>query len=154
GNLPVHVTGRAYLAGPYQGAPFSLAIVTPAVAGPFDLGVVVVRSALYIDPTTAQVTVKSDPIPTILAGIPLDVRSIVVNVSRSHFTLNPTSCERMNIAGAAASALGALAPLSDPFQVGGCSGLPFKPKFTAATQAQTSKVNGASLLVKVTAQEG
>jgi len=154
GGSPVHVTGHAYLAGPYEGAPFSLAIVTPAVAGPFDLGVVVVRSALYINPQTAQVTVRSDPIPAILDGIPLDVRSIAVNISRDHFTLNPTSCERMSLVGAAASALGAIAPLSDPFQVGGCAGLPFAPTFAIATQAHTSKVDGASLSVKVTQQEG
>ena len=154
GNLPVHVTGRAYLAGPYEGAPFSIVIVTPAVAGPFDLGVVVVRSALFINPQTAVVTVRSDPIPTILDGIPLDVRSIVVDIDRNHFTLNPTSCERMNLSGVAASSLGALAPVSDPFQVGGCSGLPFKPSFSAATLAQTSKVNGAGFAVKVTQQEG
>ena len=154
GNQLVHVTGHAYLAGPYNGAPFTLAIVTPAVAGPYDLGVVVVRSALYINPQTAQVTVRSDPIPTILDGIPLDVRSIVVDVGRSHFTLNPTSCERMNLTGIAASALGATAPLSDPFQVGGCASLPFRPTFTMSTQAQTSKVNGASLRVNVAQREG
>ncbi len=154
GNMPVHVTGHVYLAGPYEGAPFSIAIITPAVAGPFDLGVVVVRSALFINPQTAVVTVKSDPIPTILDGIPLDVRSIVVDISRSHFTLNPTSCEDMSLSGIAASSLGALAPVSDPFQVGGCSGLPFKPTFSATTLAQTSKVDGASFAVKVTEQEG
>ncbi len=154
GSMPVHVTGHAYLAGPYEGAPFSIAIVTPAVAGPFDLGVVVVRSALYINPQTAQVTVRSDPIPAILDGIPLDVRSIVVDISRNHFTLNPTSCERMSLFALAASSLGALAPLSDPFQVGGCAGLPFKPTFSAATQAHTSKTEGASLVVKVTQKEG
>jgi AcrR family transcriptional regulator/DNA-binding MarR family transcriptional regulator len=74
GSSPFYVTGRAYLAGSYKGAPFSMVIVTPAVAGPFDLGVVVVRAGLYIDPNTAQVTAKSDAIPSILQGIPLDVR--------------------------------------------------------------------------------
>jgi hypothetical protein len=149
GPLPVSVTGQVYLAGPYEGAPFSLEIITPAVAGPFDLGVVVVRSALYISPVNAQVTVKSDPIPMILQGIPLDLRSIAVDIDRPQFTLNPTSCARMNLTGVAASALGALAPLSDPFQVGGCQGLPFKPLFTVSTSGKTSKAAGASLITRV-----
>ena len=87
--------GKAYLAGPYKNAPFSLAIITPAVAGPFDLGTVVVRVALYIDPNTAQISAVSDPFPTILDGIPLDVRSVSLEMNRSGFTFNPTSCEAM-----------------------------------------------------------
>ncbi len=128
GPSPVHVLGRAYLAGPYKGAPISLAIVTPAVAGPFDLGTVVVRAALNVHPETAQVTVVSDPIPAILQGIPLDVRSISVNVGRPRFTLNPTNCEAMSVGGQAISLLGQPASLSDRFQVGGCRGLGFKPR--------------------------
>ena len=152
-GAPFHVQGHAYLAGPYKGAPFSLAIVTPAVAGPFDLGTVVVRSALYIDPVTARVTVKSDPIPTILDGIPLDIRSIVVSIDRSQFTLNPTSCERFTITGTAITPV-SQAVLSSPFQVGGCAGLMFKPSFTAFTSGKTSKANGASLTVKVSQKPG
>ena len=91
---PLYVTGNAYLAGPYKGAPVSLVFVTPAIAGPFDLGTVVVRAAAFIDPTTAQISVRSDPIPTILHGIPLDVRSIASTLSRPDFTLNPTSANR------------------------------------------------------------
>jgi hypothetical protein len=154
GSELVHVAGHVYLAGPYEGAPFSLAIITPAVAGPFDLGTVVVRSALYVDPETAQVTVRSDPIPTILDGIPLDVRSILVSATRSNFTLNPTSCERMALTGVATSALGQPSMLAEPFQVGGCAGLPFKPSLKAFTQAKTSKANGASLTVRVAQKPG
>jgi hypothetical protein len=128
GPSPVHVQGRAYLAGPYQGAPLSLAVVTPAVAGPFDLGTVVVRAALNVNPQTAQVTVVSDPIPTILQGIPLAVRSISVNADRPNFTLNPTNCEPMSVGGEAISLLGRRASLSSRFQVGGCRGLGFKPR--------------------------
>jgi hypothetical protein len=153
-GAPFYAPGHAYLAGPYEGAPFSLAIITPAVAGPFDLGTVVVRSALYIDPNTAQVTVKSDPLPTILQGIPLDVRSIQVNINRPEFTLNPTSCEPMTVNGQAISTLGQTASLSSSFQAGGCQGLPFKPSFTASTQGKASKLNGASLTVKVSQKPG
>jgi hypothetical protein len=151
---PLYVGGQAYLAGPYEGGPLSLAIVTPAVAGPFDLGNVVVRAALYINPTTAQVTVKSDPIPTMLQGIPLDIRSVAVSINRPEFTLNPTSCEPMSVTGEAITTQNQLASLSDRFQVGGCQGLPFKPSFTASTQGKTSKANGASLTVKVSQKPG
>lgn len=146
---PFYVGGHAYLAGPYEGAPFSVAIVTPAVAGPFDLGTVVVRAGLYIDPTTAQVTIKSDPLPTILAGIPLDIRSVAVTISRPGFMLNPTDCSPASLSGTALSTLGQAASLSSRFQVGACQGLPFKPVLTASTQGRTSKADGASLNVKI-----
>lgn len=149
GALPLHVTGHVYLAGPYEGAPFSLAVITPAVAGPFDLGVVVVRAALRIDPYTAQVTVASDPIPTILQGIPLDVRTITVDVARQGFTLNPTSCGQASLLGTVGSALGGAANVSSPFQTQGCTQLAFAPAFTAATSAHASKADGTGLHVKV-----
>ncbi len=153
-GTPFHVGAPVYLAGPYKGAPLSLAIITPALAGPFDLGTVVVRAALYIDPNTAQVTVKSDPLPTILAGIPLDIRSIAVSIDRPQFTLNPTSCEPMSVTGQAISTQNQTVAVSNRFQVGGCQGLPFKPSFKASTQGKTSKANGASLTVNVAQQPG
>jgi hypothetical protein len=149
GSHPYHVTGHVYLMGTYKGAPFSLAVVTPAVAGPYDLGTVVVRAALYIDPHTAQVRAVSDPFPSILQGIPLDVRSIALNLNRPGFTLNPTNCEAMTLTGEAISVQNQTASLSDRFQVGGCQGLLFKPSFKVSTQAKTSKRGGASLDVKV-----
>ena len=91
------VQGKAYLAGPYKNAPLSLAVITPAIAGPFDLGTVVVRVALYVDQNTSQIHAVSDPLPTILDGIPLDVRSVSLSMDRSGFTFNPTSCEAMSV---------------------------------------------------------
>jgi hypothetical protein len=128
GPTPFHTRGRLYLAGPYKGAPLSVVAITPAVAGPFDLGAVVVRSALYIDPETAQGRVLTDPLPTILEGIPVNVRSVAVSSDRPQFTRNPTSCDPKAFAGVATSTLGQTAPLSERFQVGGCQQLPFKPK--------------------------
>ncbi len=150
GAHPFYVTGAAYLAGPYKGAPFSGVFITPAIAGPFDLGVVVVRAGLYIDPTTAQVTTKSDQLPTILQGIPLDIRSIAVNVNRPEFTLNPTNCTPMQATAQETSTEGQAAALSARFQVGGCAGLPFKPKLTASVAGKGSKANGTTLKVNVT----
>jgi hypothetical protein len=152
-GAPFYAKGHAYLAGPYKGAPFSLAIVTPAVAGPFDLGTVVVRSALYIDPHTAQVTVRSDPLPTILQGIPLDIRNITVTIDRAQFTLNPTNCEPMSI-GATAIAESSEAALTSPFQATNCASLSFKPSLSASTAGKTSKAGGASFVVSVTQKPG
>jgi hypothetical protein len=121
-------TGRAYLAGPYKGAPLSFFTEVPVVAGPFDLGVTVDRVALNVDPETARITAVSDPLPSVLQGIPLQIRDIRVNVNRPSFTLNPTSCEPMSVAAAVRSIQGATANPSDHFQVANCDRLAFKPK--------------------------
>jgi hypothetical protein len=153
-GAPDYVAGHAYFAGPYEGAPFSLVIVTPALAGPFDFGTVVVRAGLFISPNTAQVTVKSDPFPRILDGVPLDIRSIDVDMNRSQFTFNPTSCAAMAVTGEESSTAGSTAVLSDRFQAGGCATLPFNPSFTASTSGQASRADGASLNVKLVASPG
>ena len=127
GPSPYWATGDAYLAGPYKGAPFSMAIITPAVAGPFDLGTVVVRVALHIDPSTAQVTAVSDPLPEILQGIPLDVRAARVVIDRPQFTLNGTGCDPFAFSGQLTSTLGQTVPLSERFQLAECARLGFKP---------------------------
>jgi hypothetical protein len=154
GSEPIHVGGSVYLAGPYEGAPLSAVVITPAVAGPFDLGDVVIRTPLFVNAATAQVTANSDPIPTILKGIPLKLRSVGITLNRPNFTLNPTSCEAMSITASLASSNGATASPANRFQVGGCAGLPFKPTLSASTQAKASKANGASLALKIAAKPG
>lgn len=144
------VTGTAYLAGPYKGAPLSVAIITPAKAGPFDLGTVVVRNALYVDPTTTQVRAVSDPIPTILQGIPLNIRSISIDLDRSDFMLNPSSCRAMAVLGGATSLLGQTAGLQSRFQVGGCKGLEFKPRLKLQLNGSTRRSGHPALRAVVT----
>jgi hypothetical protein len=131
GPTPFRTQGKVYLAGPYKGAPVSMVAIAPAVAGPFDLGTVVVRSAIYLDPATAQARVVTDAIPTFLHGVAVDLRSIAVRLDRSQFTLNPTSCAEKSFAVNALSTLGQSAALTQRFQVGGCKSLPYKPKLTA-----------------------
>jgi len=139
GPDPYYTAGHAYLAGAYEGAPLSLVTVVPAVAGPFDLGAVVTRAALHVDPFTAQIKAVSDPLPRIIEGIPLDLRSIVLKLNRPNFTLNPTSCNPMSIGGSATSVFGQPAPLSQRFQVGGCNALPFKPKLAIQLKGGTKR---------------
>ena len=138
-----------FLTGPYKGAPFGLSIVVPAVAGPFNLGNVVVRAAIGVDPHTAQVTITSDPLPTILQGIPLRVRKVTVLVDRPGFIFNPTSCNPLAVNGTITGVQGATAGVSSRFQAANCGALPFSPKFSASTSAKTSRANGASLDAKI-----
>jgi hypothetical protein len=150
GPTPLNVPGHAYLAGPYKSAPLSLAIITPAVAGPFDLGTVVVRTALNVDPFTAQIHAVSDEIPHILEGIPLDVRSVTLKMARPNFTLNPTNCEPLAFSGAATSVFGQSAPLAQRFQVGGCNALKFKPKLSISLKGGTRRATFPALKAVVT----
>jgi hypothetical protein len=128
GPNPYYATGHAYLAGPYKGAPLSMVAIAPAVAGPFDLGTVVTRIAVFLDPVTAEVRAVSDPLPTVLDGVPLDLRSVALRADRPGFSLNPTSCDEKSFGGQTISTLGQAAPLFERFQVGGCKSLPYKPK--------------------------
>lgn len=150
GSGPIHVGGKVYLAGPYEGAPLSSVVVTPAVAGPFDLGDVVIRAPLFVNPESAQITAKSDPIPTILKGIKLKVRSVVINLDRSDFTLNPTSCEPMTATAAITGSSGASAHPSTRFQVGGCNQLKFKPKLKISLKGATKRAGLPALKAVVT----
>jgi hypothetical protein len=149
GSDPFYLSGPVYLTGPYNGAPFGLSVAVPAVAGPFNLGTVVVRAAITIDPLTAAVTVTSGALPQIIDGVPVRLRTVNVTVDRPGFIFNPTSCSAQAVTATIGSAQGATAAVSSPFAAGGCASLPFKPRFTASTQAKTSKAGGASLDVKV-----
>jgi hypothetical protein len=143
GPNPFHNPGTAYLAGPYKGAPLSLAIVTPAVAGPLDLGTVVVRAALFVDPVTTQIHAVSDPLPTRILkggdGFPLDLRQVVVQLDRPDFTLNPTSCDPMAVSGVVGGSGGASAPVSNRFQAASCDRLAFKPKLALSLRGGTTR---------------
>ncbi len=155
GNDPYTVTGgKVFVTTGYKGAPYGLSIVNPAKAGPFDLGSVVVRASISVDPHTAALTIKSDPLPTIIDGIPLQIQHVNVTVDRDKFTFNPTNCNKTAINGTLSSTEGAKAPVSTSFQVTNCATLAFKPKLTASTSGRTSRANGASLHVKLTYPEG
>jgi hypothetical protein len=158
GSEPYPFTGHAFITGPYDGAPYGLSIVVPAAAGPYNFGEVITRASIGVGLYNGRLTVSSS-LPTIVEGVPLRLRSLSVAVNRPHFLFNPTNCEAL----ATESQLGGFVPgssalteqgVSSPFQVGGCSKLAFTPKLTAATGARVSRVNGASLEVKVTQAAG
>ena len=144
-----YATGKLYLAGPYKGAPLSVAAIVPAVAGPFDVGTVVTREALRIDPRTAEVEAdgsSSDPIPHILAGIPLKVRDVRVYVDKPDFTLNPTSCEematgrRLGRGAMRSSAPSTTQPTPEArFQAADCASLGFKPRLKLLLRGGTRR---------------
>jgi hypothetical protein len=147
GPGPNYFPGRVYLAGPYKGAPLSLAIVVPALAGPFDLGNSVVRAALRVHPDTTRVTAVSDPFPTILHGVLLRVRDVRLRIDRPQTTINPTNCGPLSlnaqITGVGGQLLStaddSLFTSSDPFQVGECGRLGFKPKLTFRLKGGTNR---------------
>ncbi len=154
GSHPYWVTGHVYLTTGYGGAPFGLTIVVPAKAGPFNLGNVVVRASINVNPETSALTIVSDPLPQIIDGVPLRVQTVNVNVNRRGFMFNPTNCEAHQITGTIAAAQGAVANVSSTFTASGCRNLPFTPRFTATTAAKSSKKGGASLDVKILYKPG
>jgi hypothetical protein len=160
GGNPYSVTGgKVYITGPYGGAPYGLSIVNPAKAGPFDLGNVIVRAKIEVNPSTAALTITTDPsgpyaIPHILDGIPLQIKHVNVNINRPDFTFNPTNCSRLAITGTLGSSEGSTSALSVPLQVTNCAVLAFKPKLTATSSAKTSRSDGASLGVRLTYPAG
>ncbi|HEX3735057.1 MAG TPA: hypothetical protein VHU86_07855 [Solirubrobacterales bacterium] len=162
GSNPYYAHGRLYLTGPYKGAPVSTVAVVPAVAGPYDLGNVVVRTPLFINRQSAQVTATSDPLPYILKGIPLHLRSIEINVDRSNFIVNPTSCEKekvtARITGSGGDNVSAaddvFSDASEPFQVGGCPALNFKPRFAGKVTGPTRRGGLPAFTATLTYPEG
>jgi hypothetical protein len=149
GSHPFEISGNVYLTTGYKGAPFGLSIVTNAVAGPFNLGLVVVRSRIDVDPVTSALTVTSDPLPQIVFGVPLRLKRVTVNIDRPNFMFNPTNCSAQQVTATVSGDQNAWANVASPFAAGGCGGLAFHPAFRVAVSGRTSKQNGASLDAKV-----
>ena len=154
GSHPFYEKGEVYLTGPYGGAPFGLSIVVPTVAGPFNLGNVVVRARISIDPATTALTVTSDPFPQVIDGIPLRLRTANVTIDRPGFIFNPTNCAQLQVSATIAGAQGSQAQVSAPFAVAGCAGLHFGPTFKVFTSGRTSRKDGASLDARLTFPAG
>jgi hypothetical protein len=142
GVNPYPLPGRVYLEGPYGDAPFSLRVVVPAKAGPFDLGDVTVKQKIYVDPITAQVTVVSDPLPTIVKGVPVRLQRLDVNVDKPDFVINPTSCAPKTIGGTLSAVDGQTAPINVRFQVSACASLDLKPSLALALSGKGQTTDG------------
>jgi hypothetical protein len=162
GPSPLHVSGKVFLSGRYKGAPLSLAVITPATAGPFDLGTVVVRVALSLEPRTAQVHAVSDPVPHVYGGSLLDVRSVSVKLDRDNFTLNPTNCSKLSFDGALLGgganpvdpAAFTRAPVSTPFEASGCDKLGFRPKLSLRLTGAMRRTKNPRLRAVLTPRPG
>jgi hypothetical protein len=135
----------AYLAGPYKGAPYSIVSVVPAQAGPFDLGLVVNRAAIRVNPNTAQASVVTDPLPQFLEGVPLSYRAIQVLVDRPGFTLNPTNCRPEKTVATVTSVNGTVAEPSDGFQATKCARLPYKPQLKLTFKGSMKRTGNPSV---------
>ncbi len=151
GTHPFHAVGKIYMAGPFKGAPLSLVAITPALAGPYDYGTVVVRVALHIDEHDAHVVADSETVPEIIGGVPLRMREIQVNINKPNFMINPTNCSPMSVASQGVGDQGTVANFSSYFQVVSCSPLPFAPKMTITQlggKGQTKRSQDPSLAVR------
>jgi hypothetical protein len=149
GSEPFGFSGPVYLTGPTNGAPYGLSIPIEAAAGPFDLGRVLTRVAIGVDPHTARV-IATATLPRIVGGVPLHLRSLSVAVNKSNFLMNPTNCGPLATDAFVAAIQGASAHTTSPFGVTACTSLPFKPAFAASSPTAPSRANGASLVVSFT----
>jgi hypothetical protein len=162
GTALTWVPGKVYLAGPYRGAPMSMVVISPAIVGPYDLGVIAVRTALHVDPETAQARAASDPFPQIFQGIPVRIRDIRLQLDRPGFTLNPTSCTEKQITahvtgtggdvGSTGDDMGA--DLRERFQVSDCASLGFKPKLSLRLFGGTKRGSHPKLRAVLKARKG
>jgi hypothetical protein len=167
GGEPVRLPGKVYLTGPYDGAPFGLASVTEAIAGPFHLGRIVVRSSISVNEVTAAATINTENaqffpdktvageqttfsgLPELIRGVPAQIKSLEVIVNRPNFEFNPTSCEPMSINGTLTGYEGTSAGESSRFQVANCASLPFAPKLTVSVVGHATKANGTTFIAKI-----
>jgi hypothetical protein len=155
GSQPLYLAGRVYLTGPYEGAPFGLSIVVPASAGPFDLGTIVLRAQVSVDPQNLQLAILTNSLPQIVQGIPLRLRMVELSVDRPEFIFNSTDCAPQTILATIASTEGASSALDAPYDLHACGELPFAPKLSATAQAARSRSgDGASLGVRIALAPG
>jgi hypothetical protein len=156
GSHPFHAVGKMYLAGPFKGAPLSVAVLTPALAGPYDYGTVVVRVALHVNPLTAQVSAVSDTIPSIIGGVPIRMRSIQVSIDRQNFTINPTNCSPFSVDSRGIGDQGTVTDFSSYFHAVNCATLPFKPSLAVRQvgRKKTARSDNPSLVLDLTTRPG
>jgi hypothetical protein len=154
GSQPLFLDGSVYLTGPYEGAPFGLSILVPALAGPFNLGEIAIGARIDVNPSTAALTITSDPLPQSVDGIPLQLKTIELDIDRQGFVFNPTDCRPLSIGATVGASAVASALVSSPFTAADCATLPFKPKLSALTHAHASKADGVHLHLRILAGRG
>jgi hypothetical protein len=146
GKLPTAV----YLAGPYKGAPYSIVSVVPAQAGPFDLGTVVNRAAIEVDPETGLATITTDPLPQILEGVPVAYRTVHVDVTRPDFMINPTSCDPKKVTATVTASNGATASPETGYQATNCIKLHYSPKLRLTLKGSVKRTGNPAVKAVLT----
>jgi uncharacterized repeat protein (TIGR01451 family) len=162
GQVLTYVPGKLYLAGPYKGAPLSMVAITPVLAGPYDLGVIAVRTKLEVDPTTAQASAVTDPLPQIFKGIPVRIRDLRIKVDREQTTLNPTSCAPTAVASLLTGTGGLLGSTADDtqasvanrFQAVNCASLAFKPRLKLSLAGSPKRAGHPAVRAQLTFPQG
>lgn len=171
GSHPVTLKGKVYLTAGYNGAPFGLLVRTLAHVGPFELGWINVRSRIDVNETTAAVTVTTQPgprgvaeaatagrdtevLPTIIDGVPVQLREILVAVNRPEFQFNPTNCGKLEISGTLLGSEGAAAGLEQSYSAENCASLPFNPTIAVSVESNVSRLDGTGLKIKITSGSG
>lgn len=144
GATPFYLDGgRAYLTEGSGDAPYGLSLVVPAIAGPLDLGTVVVRADVRVDQRTAQISVDTQALPTMLDGIPLELRDIRLTMDRPGFMVNPTNCSEQQVTATVVPTSGPPADLASRFQVGNCAALSFAPQLAMSlTSVHETRAGG------------
>jgi hypothetical protein len=154
GSKPFYTEGKVYLGGPYKGAPLSLMVAVPGVSGPYDLGNIAVRVALDINPVTARVSAVSDPLPQILSGIPLRLRSLLLRINRPNFVINGTNCAPFAVQSTAHGSEGGVSQSSKPFQIANCADLPYAPKLALRLSGGLHRRGHPAIRATFTAKPG
>ena len=150
-------SARSTWPGPSRALRFSLVAITPALAGPYDYGTVVVRVALHIDPLDAHVIADSETVPEIIGGIPLRMRSIQVNINKPNFMINPTNCSPFSVASEGVGDQGTAVAFSSYFHAVNCSTLPFAPKMSITQlggHKATERSKDPSLAIELNTRPG
>ncbi|HVC06400.1 MAG TPA: hypothetical protein VND98_02285 [Solirubrobacterales bacterium] len=151
---PLYSEGGVYLTGPYKGAPFGLAVAVPVLAGPFQLGEVGVRAKLSLDPSSASLSIESDPLPQSFDGVSLQIRTIHLDLDRKGFIFNPTSCRPGAIQATVISTTGAVASAQSRFQATRCAALAFRPQLALRLTGQADRGGHPKLTAVVKVPRG
>jgi hypothetical protein len=104
GSYPIALGGPIYLTGPYGSSSQGLSIVLPISPGPLELGTVIVRAGIEVNPSTGRLILTSGQLPRIVDGVPLHLDELLLQLDRGEFRIEGDSCESLAVTGTITSA--------------------------------------------------